>query len=466
MQEIRQISVTLTKKQSQLLEIEMRCALLHRQDPCWGYIDGEGVRSRCIEGRCPLILKCNPTYKPEDAVYWMMTEETYASYGSPDKQKKYYLIDLVSEEEMMKYISDSKGAGIEFPPIKDTESECKEDEYKRKGRHLVIIGYEETYFGDADNQLSPIWGYVDESEDPGPLVMHQCGSRKEIVHARAVKKDSPKKDKLRAQPVASKPIEKIKVEEQKNEIKPVRGLEANKKTKYESNVKSKLTAKYQLTEVTADVIAGLSEGKTLSVVLANEAECAYVSSMLLQAGIAHDVEVPTGNSKVCLWKSDSKNIVINGNAIVSGEFIRQGCDISKEKAWVELQRTGTLTELAITGREFFGFDVSGTAERWGCRNLYGATHIAIRLEDLILKEKLSEEKKITLMMDSRNYIVLSTSTAEQLGTTSETLWKVLDSLKISGEISEFPRVISGLILSENGNGIEIKGIGHMKFDEY
>jgi hypothetical protein len=188
--------------------------------------------------------------------------------------------------------------------------------------------------------------------------------------------------------------------------------------------------------------------------------------MLFQAGITHDVEVPTGNSSVCLWKSDSKNIVINGNAIVSGEFVRQGCDISKEKAWVELQRTGTLTELAVTGREFFGFDVSGTAERWGCRNLYGATHIAIRLEDLILKEKLSGEKKITLMMDTRNYIVLSTSTAEQLGTTSEILWKALDSLKMSGEISEFPRVISGLILSENGNGIEIKGIGHMKFDEY
>jgi hypothetical protein len=140
--------------------------------------------------------------------------------------------------------------------------------------------------------------------------------------------------------------------------------------------------------------------------------------------------------------------------------------LSKEKAWSELQKAGKIMRLIVTGRDFFSFCGLGEAQRWGCRNLYGATHIAVRVEDLILKEKISGEMKITLMIDSKNYIVLSTSSAEQLGITSETLWKALESLKNSNEISGLPRVISGLIISETGNGVAVKGIGHMKFDEY
>lgn len=82
----------------------------------------------------------------------------------------------------------------------------------------------------------------------------------------------------------------------------------------------------------------------------------------------------SGNAKVCLWKSDSKKIAIKDNALVSGEFVRQGCDLSKEKAWDELQEAGKLMQLIITGRDYFRFDVTGIAKRWGCRNLYGATY--------------------------------------------------------------------------------------------
>ena len=59
-----------------------------------------------------------------------------------------------------------------------------------------------------------------------------------------------------------------------------------------------------------------------------------------------------------------------------------------------------------------------------------------------------------------------TSSAEQLGTTSGALWSALESLKKADEISEFPRIIAGLILTQTKSGIELKGIGHMKFDEY
>ena len=72
MQLLSSYNIHLTQKQAQLLKIEMRCVYA-KKDPCWGYIDGQGIRSRCIEGRCPKIMKCNPTYTPEQKKYWTMT---------------------------------------------------------------------------------------------------------------------------------------------------------------------------------------------------------------------------------------------------------------------------------------------------------------------------------------------------------------------------------------------------------
>ena len=92
--------------------------------------------------------------------------------------------------------------------------------------------------------------------------------------------------------------------------------------------------------------------------------------------------------------------------------------------------------------------------------------MAVRSGDLELTESISGEQKITLMKDAKNYIILSISSAEQVGTTSGTLWSALESLKKTDEISEFPRMITGLILTQTKSGIELKGIGHMKFDEY
>lgn len=469
MQEFRQASVTLTKKQVQLLEIEMRCALLRRSDPCWGYIEGKGVRSRCIEGRCPQILKCNPTYKPEDTIYWTMTEEDKVSYGRPNKQKKYYLVDLVSDEERLKYISNPKGAGKEFPPIKDTESEKTKSTAKPKERQLVIIGYEETYFGDADNQLSPIWGYVDDSEDSGPLVTNQYGSKKEVVHQKAVKQNDAQKVKqtIKIKNNVEKPIEiKPEPKPEKPEVKQVEVLDEDKKAAYESVVNNKISGEYQLTELTQEIISQLSGGLKLDIVLANEAERAYVSSMLLQVAIEHDVEIISESAKACLWSAISKDIAVNGNVMVSGEFAKQGCSLENEKAWAEIGKANAITKLSVTGRDFFSFKSIDNVERWGCRNLYGATHIAVRLEDFNLNGKISGEQKISLMKDAKNYIVLSTSTAEQIGVTNEAFGNALDILKKADEISELPRLIVGLILKESGAGLEIKGIGHMKFDEY
>lgn len=458
-QELRQSSVHLTKKQAQLLEIEMRCVYAPK-DPCWGYIDGQGVKSRCVEGRCPRIKQCNPTYTQEQTDYWRMNEETKSLYGRPDKQKKYYLVDLVSDEEMLKYISDPKGAGIEYPPMKEPEQ--IKPKQKPKGRHLVVIGYEETYFGDADNQLSPIWGYVDDSEDEGILVKTRYGSRTEYVHKNAVKEEQKLKKKE-----TKKSVDKIVPKKEPKTITRVENLSVEKKLDYEKAIKGKLENSYQLTEMNGEILNQLSAGQIINIILSNEAEMAYVSSMLLQASIAHDIEMANGCEKVCLWKAQSKTLkLMSDMAMVSSAFIKQGCELETEIAWEVLKKIPSISEIVVTGREFFHFNSDDGQKRWGCRNLYGATHLAVKLGDFELTESVSGEQKITLMKDAKNYIILSTSSAEQLGTTSGALWSALESLKKADEISEFPRIIAGLILTQTKSGIELKGIGHMKFDEY
>lgn len=447
-------NIQLTQKQEQLLKIEMRCVYA-KKDPCWGYIDGQGIRSRCIEGCCPQIMKCNPTYTSEQKRYWTMTDEVVAQYGRPDKQKKYYLVDLISDEEMLRYSSDAKGVEKEYPFIVDSVKES----VKPSGRRQVIIGYEETYFGDADNQLSPIWGYVDDSEDAGPIVKSKYGSTTIYKHQKATEQSEIKKKKIDVKKTDQKTVE---VPKPKATIE----LTEEKKKAYEMIVKAKLSEEYKLTEISNELISQISSDAKVTVILANEAELAYVSSMFQQSGINHDVEVVDGNNSVCLWNADTKQIIVSrGTVLISSEFVNIGCSLERESSWKAVSKENKLVELSVTGRDFFNF-ATDYGDRWGCRNLYGATHITVRSEDLNLSEYILTETKITLMKDKKNYTILSNSNAELLGTTTERLWSALEALKKTNEISEFPRVISGLLLVNSGKGIKIKGIGHMKFDEY
>lgn len=453
MQLLSSYNIHLTQKQAQLLKIEMRCVYA-KKDPCWGYIDGQGIRSRCIEGRCPQIMKCNPTYTPEQKKYWTMTAEAAAQYGRPDKQKKYYLVDLVSDEEMLRYSSDAKGVEKEYPFILDPVKEP----IKPRGRRLVIIGYEETYFGDADNQLSPIWGYVDDSEDLGPIVKSKFGSTTTYKRQKSTEQSETKKKKTNVKKPEQKPVEVSKP-------KTILELSEDKRKAYEKAVKEKLSGEYKLTEVNNELIYQISSGDRVTVVLANEAELSYVSSMFQQSGINHDVEVVDGSASICLWKADTNLITVTGTVLISSEFVNIGCSLKREASWKAVSKGNKLVELSVTGRDFFSF-ATDHGDRWGCRNLYGATHIAVRTEDLDIYEDILTETKITLMKDTKDYIILSTSSSELIGKTTEKLWSALSALKEIDEISEFPRVISGLVLENSGKGIEIKGIGHMKFDEY
>ena len=194
---------------------------------------------------------------------------------------------------------------------------------------------------------------------------------------------------------------------------------------------------------------------------------AYVSGMLLRAQVAHDMELCDGRERVCLWKAQSKKIKFSsGVFLISSAFIKQGCSLETETVWSGLESADKVNELIVSGREFFSFAGKDGEQRWGCRNLYNTTHIAIMNEDLELSIPVEEELPISLIIGDKNYIILTTKNEEQLGFTTENLWNALDNLKKTGEISDFPKLISGPVLAKTAMGFAIKGIGHMKFDEY
>lgn len=245
------------------------------------------------------------------------------------------------------------------------------------------------------------------------------------------------------------------------------GLDESKKFQYEKMVKDKIGTSFQLTEMTEELIEELSYGKILNIILSNEAEMAYVSGMLLRAQVAHDMELCDGRERVCLWKAQSKKIKFSsGVFLISSAFIKQGCSLENETVWSGLESADKVNELIVSGREFFSFAGKDGEQRWGCRNLYNTTHIAIMNEDLELSIPVEEELPISLIIGDKNYIILTTKNEEQLGFTTENLWNALDNLKKTGEISDFPKLISGPVLAKTAMGFAIKGIGHMKFDEY
>lgn len=459
-QEAMQSAIRLNDEQKQLLQIEMRC-IYAPNDPCWGYVTGEGIKCKCVKGQCPNIKKCNPNYTKEQSVYWKMVKEDKISYGFPEKQRKYYLVDLVSEEEMKRYISDPKGAGSEFSIIPDLEDL---EETKAKEREKVIIGYEDTYFGDADNQLSPIWGYVDDAEDTGTIVANRYGRHKEHVQGNARKVQDEKKRIEKNNKQINEEKVKIKKEQKKTIITMIC---EEQKIAYEKCVKDKIKISHQLMEIIEEIIKGKFSEKILNIVLSNEAEMAYVSSMFLKTNIAHCIESCERDENIHLWKAQSKNIhFFEGMVFVSETFVKQGCSIGTEEIWEKLGDISKIEELLINGRDFFEFEGTDKQKRWGCRNLYGATHLVVHINDLELSTKLEEEKKIFLEKDNQKYIIKESSSEDQMGITNNKFWGALQGLKKANQITDFPRMIEGIVLVKSEKGYEIKGLGHMKFDEY
>ena len=126
----------------------------------------------------------------------------------------------------------------------------------------------------------------------------------------------------------------------------------------------------------------------------------------------------------------------------------------------------SIQEIMVSGRDFFDFDVNGNTKRWGCRNLYGATHIVIEPEDIELHGNCASEEAVKFVLDNGTYSVKTEESGEIIGNTTDYFMEALEKLKRENEILEYPVKITGVQLNGKQKCVKVKGIGHMKFEEY
>lgn len=442
--------IVFTNKQKQIIETDMRCVYA-KNDPCWGYVDGKGIVSKCINVACPQIKKCNKEFAAEDEKEWRISFLEKNQYGCPDKQKKYYLVDLVSDYEKEQYVSNPKAAGIEYPPIKDKV---------KKERKMIIIGYERTRFSDyCDEQMSPIWGYADSTEGSDVRKSKTLYGSTNIIKAPERKIKDVKKSLIKGFVQPQKKSVEIKITKEFFDKKAL-----------EKNLKKKLNGEIKLTDIYEEMLVQLSEDRPILMVFDNPAELSYISSMLIKTDIDHDIWYELQNeSKIVLCDILHLPDNISGQYILlSDSLLKNGCSDDNWKNWKKLSDQNELVTLTIPSRDYFSFVCKNGKTKWGCRNLYGATHICLNPEELILNDLEMGNYKVTLVNDSLNktYQIIDTYSEELLGNTNQEFFDAIQQLKGMEEIINNPSFIAGIVLKISGEKTSVFGIGHMKFDEY
>lgn len=433
---------SLVGNQGAILKTEMRCVYAPK-DPCWGYKNSKKrVVSACINGDCPKIYECNPEYKKEDSVFWVTTGDERDLYKDPDKQTKYYFVDMISDEEMSRYVSDPGNAGINHrtppapvipppPPKEDTSTRID----PKTGRKMVIIGYKKLPYPEEDGLPEPIWGFVDEVEAEEKQTV--------IRRAKKIEKKEPKREKRVLQKAPEKTIDPDFVH----------------KTEYEKAVIDHVVDEVRLTEYTADYIV---PGSTV-ILLDNPAEVAFVSSTLLVSGINHSI---LDKADVVLALVDDYGKYTSYEYVmISSTAVKTGCKEENVQAWKQLAQRENLVGLEIADRDFYQFSY-GEETRWTCRNMYGITHVCVLDSDIQEIESISDGLYPVSIVDDRDCFMMCKKDGSLVGRLGKAFVDLIDAMKKSGDIASSPANIKGVSLKITNGKAEILGMGHLKFIEY
>lgn len=439
-----------SKAQEEILKTEMRCVYA-KNDPCWGYVKKRNrVVSACINGACPRIKQCNPSYSPADASYWMPSAADQRAYKEPKKLRWYYLVDMISDEEMSRYDSSLKNEGFEYTipksPVLPNEQDKKEKAQKYKidpvtGKKMVVVGYRWVITDNASyesDELIPIWGYVEEVET----------KKNETFVARK------KAKKIEKKPYA--PQKKIR-----KAAEPLTDPDYSRKEEFEQAVATAVTEEIKLTDVDPDII---SDDLETVVLLDNPAELAFVSGTFLVSGIDHGIvtEHPVRLALIDDYPTFNDRKVV----VISNTALKRGCQESNVKAWKALAERKDIIKLHVAEREFYKFSYGEEEARWTCRNMYGVTHVCIEQTDICQMDKLSDGVyPVSLVDDGKTYMILRKN-GDLLGRLGMTFVDLIDALKKSEEISGTPAAINGISLQVQGGKAEFIGMGHLKFIEY
>lgn len=436
----------LSGKQEKILRTEIRCTYA-KNDPCWGYSKKYNkIICVCINGNCPAIRECNPRYSSEEASYWIDIQSEKDLYGLPDKQPLYYKVDMVSDEEMLQYDVFPSNEGLEYPTIKNpviSEKRVKKLPETRidplTGRKEVVIGYRWIITDQASyesEELIPIWGFVDEFKP-----VHILRKKSQTIQKKTEK-------------IIKKRLEERFKAESIDSYYAYRDL-------YEKSVKENICMSFKLTDIDMEYF---SDQKNM-VVLANEAEKAYVSCMLLKNGVHHGFSV---QSEIQLVSIDEiTNFSFSAIIWISSTVLKNGCLSETISVWKQLAGIDNISQIDVPAREYYNFSYAdGGKNRWCCRNMYGVTHVCVNdidIMDLFIKQ--DGEYLVTLAEENDSYIIKNTYN-ETIGHLGKEFSAVIDALKKAGEITDRPSSIEGVTIIVKGKQISVLGMGHLKFDEY
>ena len=452
----------LSKEQMSIIHRGTRC-IFAKNDPCFGPLPGGRNGCKCINIECPGIYDrsffygkapwkgCNPDITEEYIKLWSPDPIAKEQYGNPGDLRKYYIVDMISDEEMSHYASEPGNEGYEYPihenPVtSDNQTSRREDqEYKidtMTGRKMVVIGYRWVITDNSsyeNEELLPIWGFVEEVEE----------RKEETFTRRKAKRIEKKQDTFH---------------KKKRRITPTEGFrdsDYSRKEEFEKAIADCIVDEIKLTDVDQDVI---SDKNDLVILLDNPAELAFVSGTLLVSDVPHGLKTDMPVRLALI--DDYLSFTDRPQVMISNTALKTGCRITNVQAWKALAKRKTITLLHVAERDFYKFTFGEQSSRWTCRNMYGVTHICIEQTDINSLEKLSDGLyPVSLVKKGNNYVILGKK-GGLLGRLGKPFVDVIHALRDKEEISGSPELINGISLLVQGNEVEFLGMGHLKFTEY
>ena len=433
-------SVQFSAKQEEILSTGLRC-LKASNDPCWGYdAEKKRVTCACINGDCPSIKVCNKNYTPQYAEDWTMSEELIELYGDPEHQPIQYYYDMIPDSEMRLYEVEPKNEGYEYstknPVIRDEEEpETMVDPLT--GRKMVVVGREWRITDTSDYQNSEIvkiWNYVEDIP---------------------VRKVVRTKKAARIEKLNSLDREKTALKEKITSDTKDIAFDFGLKETYEKNVATSISDELSI----MDFSELLKPEDKCIIVVANPAERAYVSSMLMKNGLLHGFE-KEDNIQIALI--DEFNDCFDKDVFISSFLFKTGCKEASVKGWAKLSEMEKIVLIKVSDREYYKFEYGGNSYRWTCRDIYGIKHVCI--EDADIEELDFGTDGLYPFSISDNMII--SEYGDAIGGVSALFEEMINALIDSGEIETQPREIEGMFVNVKGGKHVVLGMGHLKFDEY
>ena len=456
----------LNKKQLAIADRGTRC-MYAESDPCIGFVEGKGIVIKCINTNCPGIknLKsfhgrspwkgCNPDVSKDYISMWAMNPNDELVYGNPKSLSRYYLVDLISDEEMDLYISNPGNAGVDHPtppaPILEDKEEVIKGQYEyinpKTGKKMIIVGYKKLQYPDEDGIREPIWQDVEEPEIPIWGVVDRNEQEKNEITIRRTKKI----EKLSASKSIKKNLQKNNSLDDDEYYK--------KKEEYEEKVSKSIVDDIHLTDIDADFY-GLTN---VVILLENPAEAAYVSQTLLVSNVEHGFS--NNENVVVTTIDDYLNYLDRTTIVLSDTVITKGCSRKNTQSWSELANQSNLIKLRLSRRDYVEYSCD-FGIRWACRSMYGVTHVCINKNDFEFNDQLTEGlTRITLIHDGSDFLITDRK-GNELGYTNAVFDQFMNYLVEKDDIVSYPEKIKGLALSVYKDEINVLGMGHLKFSEY